>query len=169
VTLQKGPEFFVDAAAKVVPHYPKVKFKVAGSGDQLPRIIERATDLGVAEHFIFHGFYTMDEAERLFSMADLFVMPSVSEPFGIVPFEAMCKGTPTLISRQSGCSEVINHALKTDFWDTDDMANKIVSVLQHPELQGEISEKGLKEIERFSWEEPARKCVEIYKEVVCRG
>ncbi len=165
VTLQKGPEFFVDAAAKVLPHYDKVKFVVAGSGDMLPRIIERASDYEIADKFIFHGFYTRSEAERLFSMADLFVMPSVSEPFGIVPFEAMCKGTPTLISRQSGCSEVISHTLKSDFWDIDDMANKIVNILRYQELQDEISEKGLKEIDRFTWEEPAAKCIEVYKEV----
>ncbi|HII72138.1 TPA: glycosyltransferase family 4 protein [Candidatus Woesearchaeota archaeon] len=168
VTLQKGPEFFVDAAAKVVPHYDKVKFVVAGSGDQLTKIIERATNHGIADHFIFHGFYTRNEAEKLFSMADLFVMPSVSEPFGIVPFEAMCKGTPTLISKQSGCSEVINHTMKVDFWDTDEMANKIVGVLRHEELGEEISERGLWEVNNFSWSGPANKCIDVYKEVLCR-
>ena len=166
VTLQKGPEYFVDAAAKVVPHYDKVKFVFAGSGDMLPRIIERATNHGIADKFIFHGFFTRDEAEKLFSMADLFVMPSVSEPFGIVPFEAMCKGTPTLISKQSGCSEVINHSLKVDFWDTDEMANKMVSVLQHSELQEEISEKGLRELSTFSWADPTEKCIKVYTEVI---
>lgn len=167
VTLQKGPEFFVDAASKVVPHYDKVKFVVAGSGDMLPRIIERATDHGIADNFIFHGFYTRAEAERLFSMADLFVMPSVSEPFGIVPFEAMCKGTPTIISKQSGCSEVIKNSLKVDFWDTDEMANKIVNVLRYKDLQDEISQNGLKELLNFNWIEPANKCVEVYKKVLC--
>ncbi|MFC1722545.1 glycosyltransferase family 4 protein [Nanoarchaeota archaeon] len=166
VTLQKGPEFFVDAAAKVVPHFKNVKFVVAGSGDQLTNMIEQATEAGIAANFVFHGFYTRDEAEKLFSMADVFVMPSVSEPFGIVPFEAMCKGTPTIISKQSGCSEVIDHTLKCDFWDTDTMANQIVGILRHSELRKEISENGKREVDTFTWEEPAQKCIEVYQEVL---
>jgi glycosyltransferase involved in cell wall biosynthesis len=166
VTLQKGPEFLVEAAKKVIPHYDKVKFVVAGSGDQLNKIINMVAEYDLIDYFIIHGFYSRDEAEKLFSMADLFVMPSVSEPFGIVPFEAMCKGTPTIISKQSGCSEVIKNALKVDFWDTDEMANQIVNVIKYQALQNEMSEMGLKEVDTLTWEEPAQKCVEVYKKVM---
>ncbi len=166
VTLQKGPEYFVETAAKIVPHFDKVKFVVAGTGDQLSQIINLAAERGISDHFIFHGFYTRDDAEKLFSMANVFVMPSVSEPFGIVPFEAMIKGTPSIISKQSGCSEVINHALKSDFWDTNQMANQIVNILRYPELEEELTIQGLKEIETFTWEKPVEKCMEVYREVL---
>jgi glycosyltransferase involved in cell wall biosynthesis len=166
VTLQKGPEFFVEAAKKVVPYYDKVKFVVAGNGDQLNKIIDTVAAYDLSKYFIFHGFYTREEADRLFSLADIFVMPSVSEPFGIVPFEAMCKGTPTLISKQSGCSEVINNAFKVDFWDTDEMANKIVSMLQHDALRDDMSDMGTQEVKKFTWEEPANKCVKVYYDIL---
>ncbi len=125
VTLQKGPDYFVDAAKMVLDHDPNVTFIIAGSGDMLPAMIQKAAHLGIAHKFIFPGFYNREEAEKLFSMADVFVMPSVSEPFGIVPYEAQIKKTPTIISRQSGISEVLNHCLKVDFWDVHDIAAKI--------------------------------------------
>ena len=116
ITLQKGPDYFVDAAKIVLDHDPNVTFIIAGSGDMLPQVIDKVARLGISHKFIFPGFYNRDEAEKLFSMADVFVMPSVSEPFGVVPFEAQIKKTPTIISRQSGISEVLNHCLKVDFW-----------------------------------------------------
>ena len=165
VTLQKGQEFLVEAARKVVDYYPDVLFVVAGSGDMLTRIIDKVTDYGLQENFYIHGFYSRDEAEKLFSMADLCVMPSVSEPFGVIPMEAMNKGTPVIISKQSGCSEVIKNALTVDFWDIDEMANQIVNVLRYSELGDEMAKQGLEEVKTFTWEKPASKCMDVYKEV----
>ena len=166
VTLQKGPEFFLEAARRVLEKEDNVKFILAGSGDQLNMVIEKAAEMGIANKFMFTGFYNRDEAEKLFSMADVFVMPSVSEPFGIVPLEAMYKGTPTIISKQSGVSEVINHCMKVDFWDIDEMANQILSVIKYKPLQHSLSENGLREVQAFGWEKPAEKCMNVYNEVI---
>jgi len=166
VTLQKGPEFFVEAARRVLEKEDNVKFILAGSGDQLNKVIEMAAEYGMANKFMFTGFYNRDEAEKLFSMADVFVMPSVSEPFGIVPLEAMYKGTPTIISNQSGVSEVLNHCMKVDFWDIDEMANKILGVIKYKPLSNTLSENGLREIQSFTWDKPAEKCMDVYNEVI---
>jgi len=165
VTLQKGPDYFLDAAAKVANVMPNVKFVIAGTGDMLPRMIERAADLGLGSRVIFPGFVTREEGDRLYRMADLFVMPSVSEPFGIVPLEAMRLGTPVIVSRQSGVSEVIQHALKVDFWDTDDLANKMIAGLTYSALHNELIHHGYLEIQRFTWETPAESCMRIYEEL----
>jgi glycogen synthase len=166
VTLQKGPDYFLEAAARVANVIPDVKFVVAGTGDMLPRMIERAADLGIGNRVIFPGFVTREEADRLFGMADLFVMPSVSEPFGIVPLEAMRQGTPVIVSRQSGVSEVISHALKVDFWDTDDLANKIIAALAYAPLNETLRHHGKLEIQTFTWETPAEHCLTIYRELL---
>jgi glycosyltransferase involved in cell wall biosynthesis len=104
--------------------------------------------------------------DRVFKMADLYVMPSVSEPFGIAPLEAMSHDVPVLISKQSGVSEVINHALKCDFWDVDEMANKIIAVLRHPPLASTLRQHGSFEIKRMSWTDAAKRCVEVYNQAV---
>ena len=166
VTLQKGPEFFLDAAKKVLEKEDKVKFVMAGSGDMLNRMINKSAEMGMADKFLFTGFYTRPQAEELFSMVDVFVMPSVSEPFGIVPLEAMYKGTPTIISKQSGCSEVLRNTLKVDFWDIDEMANQIISVIRHAPLKETMSENGLVEMDKMGWELPAQKCVDAYSQVI---
>jgi glycosyltransferase involved in cell wall biosynthesis len=166
VTLQKGPEFFLDAAKKVLEKEKRVKFVMAGSGDMLNRMIEKSAAMGMADKFLFTGFYTRKQAEQLFSMADVFVMPSVSEPFGIVPLEAMYKGTPAIISKQSGCSEVLKNTLKVDFWDIDEMANKIISVVRHSPLKETMSQNGLIEMEKMGWESPAQKCMDAYSQVI---
>ncbi len=165
ITLQKGPDYFVDAAKMVLDKNPDVTFIMAGSGDMLPDMIQKAAHLGISHKFIFPGFYNRDEAEKLFSMADVFVMPSVSEPFGVVPFEAQIKKTPTIISRQSGISEVLNHCLKIDFWDVKDMAAKILALLQYPTLNGTMATNGYVEAKRSNWADPARKCLSIYREL----
>ena len=166
VTLQKGPEYFIDAAKKVCDFRDDVVFVMAGNGDMLPRMIEKAAELGISDRFIFHGFYTRGEAEKLFSMADLFVMPSVSEPFGIVPFESMSKGTPTIISNQSGCSEVLKNCLKVDFWDINEMANLMLSVLEHSALHNTLEEQGLHEMKFVTWNKPAQHCVDLYRKML---
>jgi glycosyltransferase involved in cell wall biosynthesis len=162
VTLQKGPDYFVEAAKKVCEFRDDVKFIMAGSGDMLNRMIDRAAQLGIADKFIFHGFYTREDAEKFFSMADVFVMPSVSEPFGVVPLEAMMKKTPTIVSKQSGISEVLNHTLKVDFWDTDEMANKILALLNFSPLHIDLTNNGYREAKLMTWDAPAQKCIDLY-------
>ncbi len=166
LTLQKGPDYFLRAAKRVLAHYPKTFFVVAGSGDMERQIIRLAADLGISEQVFFTGFVRGNELERLYRSADLFVLPSVSEPFGLTPLESLIADTPVLISKQSGVSEVISHALKVDFWDTDEMANKIVSVLRYPPLKDELARGGKREALRQTWGEAAKKCVRLYRQLL---
>ncbi len=166
ITAQKGPEYFIRAARKVADHDPNVKFVMAGSGDMLHRMIDLTADLGLADKFLFPGYYTRADVDRLFGMADVFVMPSVSEPFGIVPLEAMSKGTPTIISKQSGVSEVLTHVLKVDFWDTDELAEKILAVLKYEELHDLLSQHGNWEAKTLTWEKSAQKIREVYDSLI---
>ena len=163
ITIQKGPDYFVEAARKVIDHYPDVKFVVAGSGDMLPRMIHRSAELGMAEKMLFAGFLKGNDVHKAFQMADLYVMPSVSEPFGLVALESIKNGTPVLISKTSGVSEVLDHALKVDFWDVDKMANQMISVLRYSDLHQELKENCAKEANIFNLDEPARKTIDIYK------
>jgi len=167
ITLQKGPEYFVHAAKKVLEHYPDVVFVFAGSGDMEKRMIRMVSDLGIADKFIFTGFLRGRDTYKAYRMADLFVMPSVSEPFGLVPLESMKTGTPALISHQSGVAEVLTHCLKSDFWDTDELANKIVSVLRYPALHRCLQNNGVREVDekKFNWDSPAQRCVDIYNKL----
>lgn len=166
ITLQKGPDYFVEAARKVVEKEPNVKFIVAGSGDMMPQMVELAAEKGLANKMLFAGFLRGDDIDRAYKMADLYVMPSVSEPFGITPLEAMRNGTPVLISKQSGVSEVISHCLKVDFWDTDEMANKMLAVLKHAPLKDCLKEHGGREVMKFNWDEPAEKCIHAYRTAI---
>ncbi|MFH1188601.1 MAG: glycosyltransferase family 4 protein [bacterium] len=165
ITLQKGPDYFLRAAKRVIEHYPNVMFVIAGSGDMERQMIEDAASLDIADKVIFAGFLRGQELSRAYRMADLYVLPSVSEPFGITPLESMAHETPVLVSKQSGVSEIISHALKVDFWDTDEMANKIVAVLENPELYYTLRENGFAEVKKFSWKKAAEKCVALYKKV----
>jgi glycogen synthase len=167
ITLQKGPDYFLYAAKKVLEKNPNARFIMAGSGDMEPFIINKAAEMGIADKFLFAGFLRGEDIDRAYSLADVYVMPSVSEPFGITPLEAMRNGTPVIISKQSGVSEVISHCLKVDFWDVNDIANKILAVLNYKELHGCMMENGSTEVKRFSWEHPAAKCLEAYKHVLC--
>jgi glycosyltransferase involved in cell wall biosynthesis len=169
ITLQKGPDYFVYAAKKVSEYYPNVVFVVSGSGDMEKAIIRKVADMGMADKFIFTGFLRGKDIYEAYHMADLYVMPSVSEPFGITPLEALKAQTPVLISNQSGVSEVLNHCLKADFWDVDDIANKIVSVLKYNELYRSLKENGSKEIKNINWNESARRCVDIYNDLLREG
>lgn len=166
VTLQKGPEYFVRMAEKVVPFVPNVKFVFSGDGDKFADILEEVAAKGLSERFVFAGFLKGDKVHQAFQMADLFVMPSVSEPFGLVALESIKNGTPVLISKQSGVSEVLNHAFKVNFWDVDEMANKVVSFLTHSPLQKELNDNSFRESAKFNLQEPARKCIECYNEVI---
>ncbi len=162
ITMQKGPEYFLAAAKKVLEVMDNVKFVMAGSGDMIRRTIEMAAEMGIGHKVLFTGFLRGSDVDKMFQMADLFVMPSVSEPFGLVPLEALRNDVPVLISKQSGVSEVLTHALKVDFWDVDEMANKIVAVLRHPPLQVTLREHGNFEVRKMSWKEAARQCIDVY-------
>jgi len=165
ITMQKGPEYFLAAAKKVLEVMDNVKFVMAGSGDMIRRMIELAAGLGIGHRVTFTGFLRGNDLDRVFEMADLYVMPSVSEPFGLAPLEALQHDVPVLISKQSGVSEVLTHALKVDFWDINEMANKVVAVLRHPPLQKTLREHGAFEVRKFHWADAARSCLEVYREV----
>ena len=166
ITMQKGPEYFLRAAKKVIDVMDNVKFVMAGSGDMMNRTINMAAELGIGNKVLFTGFLRGDEVRQIYQMADLYVMPSVSEPFGIAPLEAMNHDVPVIISRQSGVSEVLTHALKVDFWDIDEIANKVVAVLKHPPLQLTLRNHGNFEVRKLRWEDSAKKCAAIYEDVL---
>ncbi|MEM6852998.1 MAG: glycosyltransferase [Planctomycetota bacterium] len=162
VTMQKGPEYFIRAAKRVLEIMDNVKFVVAGTGDKIQELIEMAARAGIGHKVVFTGFLRGDDVERVFKMADVYVMPSVSEPFGIAPLEAISHDVPVIMSKQSGVSEVIEHALKVDFWDTDEMANKIIAVLRHPPLGATLREHADLEVRKLTWDGAAAKCLEVY-------
>jgi glycogen(starch) synthase len=166
ITMQKGPEYFLAAAKKVLDVMDNVKFVMAGSGDMIRRTIEMAAAMGIGHKVLFTGFLRGGDVEKVFKMADLYVMPSVSEPFGIAPLEAMSHDVPVIISKQSGVSEVLTHALKVDFWDINEMANKIVAVLRHPPLASTLRQHGNFEVNRLSWTDAARACVNVYQQAM---
>jgi glycogen(starch) synthase len=165
ITMQKGPEYFLAAAKKVLEKVENVRFIMAGSGDMIRRTIELAAEMGIGHRVLFTGFLRGDDVDRVYRMADLYVMPSVSEPFGIAPLEAISRDVPAIISKQSGVSEILTHVLKVDFWDIDEMANKIVAVLKHPPLQSTLREHGSFELRKLNWSDSARRCLEIYQRV----
>lgn len=162
LTLQKGPDWFLKAAKRVLEFMPDVTFIVAGSGDMERQIIRQAAYYGISNKIFFTGFLRGDELNKIYQAADLYVMPSVSEPFGITPLESLANGSPVIVSKQSGVAEILSHVLKADFWDVDDMANKIISVLQHDSLQENLKFNGHQEAKRVSWRKPAQQCVDIY-------
>ncbi len=166
VTFQKGPEYFLEAARRVVDVEPRVKFVMVGAGDMLPKMVERAARMGLARHVHFTGFLKGPDVERIYSMADVYVMPSVSEPFGISPLEALALDTPVIVSRQSGVSEVLSNALKVDFWDVDEIANKIVALLRYPALRDHVRAAGGDEVRAMSWLDRGRRLREVYGELL---
>jgi len=166
ITIQKGPDYFVEAAKKCLDYNPDILFVMAGSGDMQAQMIEKVASLGISENFLFSGFLRGEDVDMLYQSADLFVMPSVSEPFGLIALESIQHGTPVLISKQSGVGEKLTHCLKTDFWDTEDMAAKILSVVSYDELKACLSENGKKNLSRFSWRESANKCINLYKKLI---
>ena len=166
ITMQKGPEYFLQAAKKVLEVMDNVKFVMAGSGDLMHRAIEMAAELGIGHKVLFTGFLRGEDVQKIYKMADLFVMPSVSEPFGIVPLEALNNDVPVIISKQSGVSEVLQHALKVDFWDAEEIANKIIAVLKYPALGQTLANYGNFEVRKLRWKDSAAKCVKIYEEAL---
>jgi glycosyltransferase involved in cell wall biosynthesis len=166
ITMQKGPDYFLRAAKKVLEKMDNVKFVMAGSGDLMHRSVEMAAELGIGSKVLFTGFLRGEDVNKIFKMADLYVMPSVSEPFGIAPLEALNNDVPIIISKQSGVSEVITHALKVDFWDVDEIANKIVAVLKYPPLGITLRSHGNYEVRKLRWRDSAARCAKIYEEAL---
>lgn len=166
LTLQKGPDYFIKVAKRVLEFNPKVYFIVAGSGDMERQTIDDAARLGISDRVIFCGFLRGQELNDLYASADLYILPSISEPFGLTPLESLVNGTPVLVSNQSGVAEVLKHALKADFWDVDDMTDKILSVINYAPLQRTLAVNGEAEARRTTWLESAKKCLNIYNQVI---
>ncbi|SFE14207.1 glycosyltransferase [Thermophagus xiamenensis] len=169
ITMQKGPEYFVEAASRVLQRIDNVRFVMAGSGDMMHRMIRRAAQLKIMDKFHFTGFLRGEEVFSMLAMSDLYVMPSVSEPFGISPLEAMQSNVPVLISHQSGVAEILTYAIKTNFWDVDAMADAIYGVLKYPSLSKMFVKHGRKEVESLKWEKSALKVKEIYDGLLTAG
>ncbi len=166
ITMQKGPEYFIEAAYLILKKMKNVRFVMAGSGDKMNEMIDRVAQLGMGDRFHFTGFLQGDEVTRMFNLTDVFVMPSVSEPFGIVPLEAIQADVPVIISNQSGVAEVLKNAIKIDFWDTYAMADSIYGLLQYPSLAQNLKRTGKQEVKQLSWRHSAQKVYEIYKTVL---
>lgn len=163
VTFQKGPDYFVEAAYKVLQHCQNVRFVMAGSGDMLNRMIRRVAELGIADRFHFTGFLVGEEVDAMFARSNIYVMPSVSEPFGISPLEAMRSNVPVIISKQSGVAEILKYALKVDFWDIDALADCIYGLLHYKSLANFFKKYGQEEVNNLKWEDAALKVKQVYQ------
>ncbi len=166
ITMQKGPEYFIEAAYKVLQVMHNVRFVMAGSGDMMERMMRRAASLKITDRFHFTGFLRGADVFALLDMSDVYIMPSVSEPFGISPLEAMQSNVPVIISKQSGVAEILTHAVKTDFWDIDAMADSIYGILNYPALANMFIKKGKEEVISLKWDNSARRVKEIYNKVI---
>lgn len=166
VTYQKGPEYFIEAAAKILKRCENVRFVMAGSGDMLNRCIRHVARLGISDRFHFTGFLRGADVQKMFALSDVYMMPSISEPFGISPLEAMQTYVPSIISKQSGCAEILRYAIKTDFWDVDAMADAIYALLNYPAMAHMAAEKGYKEVNAIKWNEVAAKIKGIYQDAI---
>ena len=166
ITYQKGPDYFVEAAAKVLKRIPDVRFVMAGSGDMMNHVIRRVARLGIADRFHFTGFLRGEDVHKMFQLSDVYVMPSVSEPFGISPLEAMRSNVPVIISKQSGVAEVLDYAVKVDYWDVDALADAIYGLIKYPALSGMFASKGLEEVTNLKWNDAAAKIKSVYEAVI---
>jgi glycosyltransferase involved in cell wall biosynthesis len=166
ITLQKGPEYFIEAAYKVLKAMHNVRFVMAGSGDMMERMMRRAASLKITDRFHFTGFLKGKDVFTMLTMSDVYIMPSVSEPFGISPLEAMQSNVPVIISKQSGVAEILTHAVKTDFWDIDAMADAIYGILNYPALANMFIRNGKEEVIRLKWDNSARHVRDIYERVI---
>ena len=166
VTFQKGPDYFVETAKLVLDKDPNVRFVLAGDGDMMQHIITRVAELGISDRFHFTGFLRGDDIDKMFGMSDVYVMPSISEPFGISPLEAMRAKVPVVISKQSGVAEVLQHAIKVDFWDINATADAIYGLLHYPALSNLFSVKGAEEVNNLKWENVAKKLKVIYEKTL---
>jgi len=166
ITMQKGPEYFVEAAHRVLQRTRNVRFVMAGSGDMMNEMIDLSAHRGIADRFHFPGFLRGKQVQQMLAESDCYIMPSVSEPFGISPLEAMQVGTPSIISKQSGCAEILTHAIKTDYWDIDGMADAIYSIVEYPAMYKSLSELGRTEVNNITWYDAGLKVRKVYDEVI---
>ncbi|MDR0232930.1 MAG: glycosyltransferase [Dysgonamonadaceae bacterium] len=166
ITMQKGPEYFVEAAARVLKKTDNVRFVMAGSGDMMNQMIRLAAQRNIADKFHFTGFLKGKQVYEMLKSSDVYVMPSVSEPFGISPLEAMQCGVPSIISKQSGCAEILTNAIKTDYWDIEYMADAMYSIITYPSMFEYLKEEGLKEVNEIKWEYAGQKVRKIYESVM---
>ena len=166
ITFQKGPEYFIEAAAKVLKRTKNVRFVMAGSGDMMNRAIRQVARLGIADRFHFTGFLRGADVQKMFALSDVYIMPSVSEPFGISPLEAMRSGVPSIISYQSGAAEILKYAFKVDFWDVDAMADDIYALLNYPALSAFAERQGFDEVNALKWDGASAKLKAIYESLI---
>jgi len=166
ITFQKGPEYFIDAAAKVLKRTENVRFVMAGSGDMMNRAIRQVARLGISDRFHFTGFLRGADVQKMFALSDVYIMPSVSEPFGISPLEAMRSNVPSIISFQSGAAEILKYAFKVNFWDVDAMADDIYALIKYPALADFAAKKGFDEVNALKWDHAAAKLKDIYYSLV---
>ena len=166
ITFQKGPEYFIEAAAKVLKRTKGVRFVMAGSGDMMVRAIKQVARLGISDRFHFTGFLRGAEVQKMFALSDVYIMPSVSEPFGISPLEAMRTGVPAIISHQSGAAEVLKYAFKVDFWDVDAMADDIYALLSYPALASFAASQGYDEVNDLKWNDATAKLKKVYESII---
>lgn len=169
MTFQKGPDYFVRAAHLVIQKMPGVRFVMAGGGDMYHRMIEFAADLGIGSHFHYTGPLSAADVQRLFRTSDLYILPSVSEPFGITPLEAIAHGVPVIISKQAGVGELVEGCLKVDFWDVEELASKIVALLSDPTLAASLQERSREEVAGITWERSALQLEEVFERVLLMG
>ena len=166
ITMQKGPEYFVEAAALVLRKVSDVQFVMAGGGDMMEKMIRLAARRGIADRFHFAGFLKGKQVYEMLKASDVFVMPSVSEPFGISPLEAMQMGVPSIISKQSGCAEILENVIKVDYWDINAMADAIYSIIKYPGMYKQLHENGLNEVDQIRWKKAGAKVINIYNSLV---
>lgn len=166
ITYQKGPEYFIEAAAKVLKRCPNVRFVMAGSGDLMDKCVLHVARLGLSDRFHFTGFLRGAAVTQMFALSDVYVMPSISEPFGISPLEAMQTNVPSIVSKQSGCAEILDYCLKVDFWDVDAMADAIYGLLQYPAVHKLAQEKGYEEVNNLKWTAASAKIKAVYESVL---
>lgn len=169
ITMQKGPEYFIEAAYQVIRRTKNVHFVMAGTGDMIEKMIRRAARLGITDRFHFTGFLKGDDVFEMFRMSDVYVMPSVSEPFGISPLEAMMSDVPVIISKQSGVAEILTHAIKVDFWDINAMADAIYAILEYPALSVMFKKYGREEVGNLQWKHSAALVMEVYLSILSQS
>lgn len=166
ITSQKGPSYFIDAAAKILEVDKSFRFVMAGSGDLLDQMVRKVDDLNLSPYFHFAGFLEGEEVKKVYAQSDVFVMPSVSEPFGIVPLEAIRQGVPVIISKQSGVSEVLQHAIKVDFWEVDELADAIYGLVKYPSISSVMKRNASEEVAKISWDKAAQKVKKVYESLI---
>ena len=166
ITMQKGPEYFVESAVQVLRKVHNVQFVMAGGGDMMEKMIRLAARRNIADRFHFAGFLRGKQVYEMLKASDVYIMPSVSEPFGISPLEAMQMGVPSIISKQSGCAEILDNVIKVDYWDTNAIADAIYSILEYPGMYKQLREQGLAEVNQITWDKAGQKVINIYRSLI---